>query len=332
MARASILSTGSYVPERIVANDEIAAKLETSADWILDHTGVKERRYARPDEAPAEMAAAAVNRALEAAGLEISDIDFMVAATEHPDFYFPGAACTLQEYMQVDTNVGALDIRAQGAGFVYALSIADTMMAAGLYKKVLVVCPEKNTCWLQWGEDGRNTTSVIGDGAGAVILQASDDPSAGVLSCDLHTDGRYAHEFWVRGDDNRYQPRISHEVLELDWQDTKMNDEVVYQHAVKDMVATIRTTMDANNIGVGDIDRFFPHQINRRVNEAVASELEVPFEKVDFSIERYGNTAAASIPIAIDEAIRGGECKKGDLLLTAAFGAGFMWGSALLRA
>jgi 3-oxoacyl-[acyl-carrier-protein] synthase-3 len=330
VTRAKISGVGCYLPERVVTNEEICTKLGTTAEWIVDTMGIRERRFARDDEPPAEMAEHATREALADAGIGIEDIDYLIASTENPDYFFPGAGCFLQERFQLGTEIGALDIRQQACGFVYALAVADQFIRAGIYSRILIASPELGSCGIEWAERGRDVSCMIGDGAGAVVVTAGEGDD-GVLATDLHADGRHAHDYWVEADDNSHYPRITHEMVDQGLMFARLKPDVFYAQAVDRQVESVRRILSANGLSASDVDFFVPQQGNRRVNEAVASQLGIPHDKVDHSIERYGNTSSASIPIALKEGVRDGRIKRGDLLLLSAFGAGFTWGSALLR-
>ncbi len=330
MASTIIIGTGAYLPERVVSNEEIAEKLGVQPAWILDETGVKERRYARDDETPADMSYAAAQIALADAGTTIEEIDYMVSAIEHSDTYFPGNGCFVQEKFQLGTGVGALDVRNQAAGFIYALSAADALIRAGIYKNVLLNGTELNSCALEWTSEGKDLTPSLADGSGAVVLGPGED-GTGVLATDLNADGRFARDYWVRSESNAHHPRLTLEMLEAGHQYPRINVEVFYEHAVEGLVASIKRTLESAGIATGDVSMFLLQQGNRRVNESVAAKLGLPAGSVDHSIERYGNTGAASIPIALDEGLRCNRIGRGATVVMAAFGAGFVWGSAVVK-
>jgi 3-oxoacyl-[acyl-carrier-protein] synthase-3 len=325
-----VLGTGHYVPERVVTNDELATRFTTSDEWIQQRSGIKTRRYAAPGETPSSLGAAAARRALEAAGLEPKDIDFLICATQTPEYVFPGTGCLVQEKLGIP-GIGALDVRDQCTGFLYGLSVADAYIRLGTYQRVLLVCTEIHSRGLQYDDEGRHVTVLFGDGAGAVVLGPGPNSSRGLLSVHLHADGRFARELMVEGPGFWSDPWCHPSIFEQGRHYPKMNGKLVFKEAVASMIAVVEETLRANGLTVEDVDHFIPHQANRRINEAVAQHFGIPFEKCDFSIERYGNCAAASVPIALDEWVRQGRIQPGDLVLFATFAAGFTWGGAALR-
>ena len=327
-----ILGTGSYLPERVVSNDELATMLTTSDEWIQQRSGVRERRYARPDETPASMGCQAAQRALEAAGLKPEDVDFLICATQTPEYHFPGTGCVIQERLGLNT-VGALDVRNQCTGFLYGMSIADAFIRLGTYRKILLVCTELHSRGLEYSDEGRHVTVLFGDGAGAVVLGAGpDEGDRGLLSVHLHSDGRFARDLMVEAPGFVFAPSwCSEDLLRQGKHFPRMNGKAVFKEAVTRLREVVATTLESNGLTVDDIDHFIPHQANKRINEAVAQHFGVPVEKVNHSIEKYGNCASASVPIALDEWVREGRIRPGDKVLLATFAAGFTWGAAALR-
>lgn len=330
MPRARILATGRYVPERVVTNDDLAKMITTSDQWIRERTGVRERRFVKPGQGPTELAVRAVEDCLKNGNLTPQDIDFIIVATQTPEHFMPGTACFLERELGIP-GVPALDVRCQCTGFLYGLSIADAYARLGLYKRILLVGTEVHSTGMEWTDSGRHITVLFGDGAGAVVIGPSEDDHRGILSCHLHADGRHAEELWVQAPGSCYSPQISHEHLEKGMQYAKMNGKIVFREAVTRMVEVVREALEANRLTASDIDHFIPHQANLRITEAAANMLGVPKEKTDTSIERYGNCAAASVPIALAEHVASGRIKPGDIVLFATFAAGFTWGAALLR-
>lgn len=347
MPRARILGTGSCLPPRVVTNDELSKRLTTSDEWIQQRSGVKERRYVAPGVGPSDLAFEATNRALDMAGLKASDLDFLILATQTPEHEFPGTACFLQKKLG-NFGVGALDVRDQCTGFLYGLSIADAYVQLGKYKRVLVVGAEVHSTGLEFADRGRHITVLFGDGAGAVIVgpvdvgqasspaprDAGGDARAtdrGILSTHLHADGRFAEELWVPAPGSIYPGRITHQALDEGLHYPVMNGKAVFKEAVTRMIEVSKEALGANGLTPADVTHFVPHQANLRINEMVARDLGIPPERCDDSIRKYGNCAAASVPIALDERVRSGAVKPGDIVLMSTFAAGFTWGAAVVR-
>lgn len=328
--RSTIVGTGSYLPERVVRNEELAQRMTTSDEWIQQRSGIQERRYAAEGETPASMGAEAALRALEAAGLEPSDVDFLICATQTPEYHFPGTGCVVQEKLGIP-GPGALDVRNQCTGFLYGLSIADAYIRLGIYKHVLLVCTEMHSRGLEYTDRGRHVTVLFGDGAGAVVLGPSSDRSRGVLSVDLHADGRYARDLMVEAPGFTFEPWIDEALIEQGKHYPVMNGRQVFKEAVSCMRQVVTDTLKKNSVTPEAVDHFIPHQANLRINGAVADYFKFPGDKCDASIVRYGNCAAASVPIALDERVRAGKIKSDELVLFATFAAGFTWGGALVR-
>jgi 3-oxoacyl-[acyl-carrier-protein] synthase-3 len=329
VVRAKILGTGHHVPERVVTNAELEKLMDTTDEWIQQRTGIKERRWIDRETGASDLALPAVQQALAMAGLEAKDIDAIIFATLSPDYNFPGSGCVLQALLGIP-GVPALDIRNQCSGFVYGAQIADAWIRSGIYRNVLFVGAEVHSTGLDISTRGRDVSVIFGDGAGAVIFGASEGES-GVLATDVGADGSYAKELWVEMPASRYIPRITLENFEEGRHFPKMNGREVFKHAVRKFPETVGTALKAAGLGVQDIDLFIPHQANLRISEAVQKALGLPDEKVFNNIQRYGNTTAASIPIALDECVRSGRLQRGQVLATGAFGAGFTWGSAIIR-
>lgn len=323
-----ILGTGRHLPERVVTNEEMSRLVTTNDEWIQQRTGVKERRFVKPGEGPTEIGARAGAEALKAAGLQPSDVDFLICATQTPHAMFPGTACFLQKALDIPAGVGALDVRDQCTGFLYGLSIADAYVRLGTYKRVLLIGTEVHSTGLEFSDRGRHITVLFGDGAGAVVVGPSEKP--GIRSVHLHADGRFAQDLIVEAPGSHFQPQISHQLLEEGRQYPKMNGKAVFAEAVKCFCTVIGETLAANRMTIQDVDFFVPHQANLRITEAVCDRIGMPMDRVDTSITRYGNCAAASVPVALDEQVRSGRIKPGDTVLMATFAAGFTWGAALL--
>lgn len=329
MPRTAILGLGQYLPERVVTNDDLAKMFDTSDEWIQQRTGIKERRYVEDGVGPADLAVPATEQALENAGLKREDIEFIIFATLNPDYFFPGSGCVLQDKLGLP-GIGALDVRNQCSGFIYGLSVADAFIRTGMYKRILLVGAEVHSSGLEFADTGRDVTVLFGDGAGAVILGATEEDK-GILSSHLHADGKYAKELWLEIPAARYFPRLTKEHMDEGRHYPRMNGRRVFKMAVEKMPEAINEALEANGLTVDDIDLLVPHQANLRINEFVAQKLGIPPEKVYNNIQRYGNTTAGSIPIALNEAIQEGKAKKGDTVMLAAFGSGFTWASCVLK-
>ncbi len=329
MPRTAILGLGQYLPERVVTNDDLAKMFDTSDEWIRQRTGISERRYVEDGTGPADLAVPATKQALENAGLELEDIEFIIFATLNPDYFFPGSGCILQDKLGVP-GIGALDVRAPCSGFIYGLSAADAFIKTGMYKRILLVGAEVHSSGLEFADRGRDLTVLFGDGAGAVILGATEKDE-GILSTHLHADGRYAKDLWMEIPAACYSPRLTKEHMDEGRHYPKMNGRKVFKMAVEKLPKVINEALDANGLAIDDIDLLVPHQANLRINEFVAQKLGLPPEKVYNNIHRYGNTTAGSIPIALNEAIQEGRAKKGDTIMLAALGSGFTWASCLLK-
>ncbi len=331
MKYAKILSVGHYVPENVVTNDDLAKFIDTSDEWIRERTGIRERRWFDPEkDTVANMATRATRIALERAGMEAKEIDFIVFATITPDYFFPGSGVLLQRELGLQ-GIGALDIRNACSGFIYALSVADNFIKAGMYKTVLVVGAEIQSSALDKTTAGRSTNVIFADGAGAAIVQATDEAEHRILSTHLHADGDYAEELYVRDPGSSRKVRLSKELIEGDTFKVHMNGNFVFKHAVVRFEEVIKEALDANNLSVEDIDLLIPHQANLRISEFLQKRLGLPDDKVFNNIMHLGNTTAASIPIAMSEAWEQGKIKPGKLVCLAAFGSGFTWASALIR-
>lgn len=330
MPRAAILGLGQYLPDRVVTNHDLARMFNTSDEWIQQRTGILERRYADGDDVGgSDLAVPAAEQAVKAAGMRMSDVEFIIFATLSPDYFFPGSGCVLQDKLGLP-GIGALDLRNQCSGFIYSLSVADAFIRMGKYKRILVVGAEVHSTALEYTDRGRDVTVLFGDGAGAAILGATEE-DRGILSTHLHADGRFAKDLWLEIPASRYNPRLSKKHLEQGRHYPRMNGRKVFKMAVEKLPEVINEALTANGVTLSDIALFVPHQANLRINEFVGETLGIPPEKIYNNIQRYGNTTAASIPIALNEAIHEGKAKKGDLIMLAAFGSGFTWASCLLR-
>ncbi|ELR68949.1 3-oxoacyl-[acyl-carrier-protein] synthase, KASIII [Fulvivirga imtechensis AK7] len=331
MQYSKIVGLGHYVPERVVTNQDLSEMMDTNNEWIVERTGIHERRFIDPKmDTVANMSAKAARMALERANLNVEDIDFIILATITPDYFFPGSGVLLQRELGLE-SIGALDIRNACSGFIYALSTADQFIKTGMYKTILVIGAEIQSTALDLTTRGRNTAVIFGDGAGAAILQASGQP--GILSSHLHSDGRYAEELYVKdpGSSRPHAERQPEQITDTSTFKVHMNGNMVFKHAVVKFHEVIMEALDANNLAKESIDMLIPHQANLRISNYIQQKLGLPDEKVYNNIMRYGNTTAGSIPIALSEAWGEGKIKTGDLVCLAAFGSGFTWASSLIR-
>jgi len=333
MFHSKISGLGFYVPDNVVTNDDLSKIMDTNDEWIQERTGIHERRHiVRGEDTTTTMGVKAAKIAIERSGVSNSDIDFIIFATISPDYYFPGPGVELQKELGMKT-IGALDIRNQCSGFVYALSVADQFIKTGMYKNILVVASEVQSLGLDMTTRGRGVSVIFGDGAGAAVLSRSNDDSR-ILSTHLHSEGEHAKELavlapgmggrWVTDiladnnpDDESYYPY--------------MNGQFVFKHAVVRFSEVINEGLQANNLKVSDIDMLIPHQANLRISQFIQKKFGLNDDQVFNNIQKYGNTTAASIPIALTEAWEQGKIKKGDTVVLAAFGSGFTWASAIIK-
>ncbi|MDV4031793.1 3-oxoacyl-ACP synthase [Elizabethkingia anophelis] len=339
MKKSVIKGFGYYVPEKVVTNDDLAKLMTTNDEWITERTGIKQRHYRKnindAEETTAYLGLQASKKAIESAGLTAKDIDYIVFATLSPDYYFPGCGVLLQEMLGCDT-IGALDVRNQCSGFVYAMSIADAFIKVGQYKNILVVGAEIHSFGLDFTDRGRGVSVIFGDGAGAIVLSASEDDSVqGILATNMHSEGKYADELCTKFPGTKYgwSVRLKNEPDAIPDEEIypHMNGNFVFKHAVTRFPETIHEALEKAGKKVEDLDLLIPHQANKRIAQYVQQQLGLPDEKVMVNIEKYGNTTAASIPIALSEAIEEGRMKRGDLVCLSAFGSGFTWGSVLFE-
>ena len=327
--RSYIKGLGHYLPDRVVTNDELSKLMDTSDQWIVERTGIKERRYADEGVGPSELAIPAVEMAMEDANLEKEDIDLIIFATISSDYYIPGAGCLLQDKMGFP-NIGAFDIKTSCAGFVYGLSMADQYIRSGTFNNILLVCSEVQSTTMDLSDRGRNTAVIFGDGAGAVVIGATTE-DRGVLSTHLHSDGKYAKELWLKEPSTTSSNRLSKESIERGDHFLSMNGREVFRHAVKRFPEAINESLEYNGLTAEDISLLIPHQANLRISDMIQKKMDLPDNKVYNNIQKYGNTTAASIPICLSEAREKELISDNDLVVCVAFGAGFLWGSAIIR-
>lgn len=337
MKYSRILGIGSYVPDRIWTNKDLESLMDTTDEWIQQRTGIKERRWVDQDSnlGSSDLALEAANRALEASGVKKEELDMVILATLSPDHDFPGTACFLQAKMGIP-GIPALDVRQQCTGFLYGLSIADQFIRSGMKNRILVVGAEVHSKGLDKSSRGREVSVLFGDGAGAAIVGGAegvvDSKTSQIFSTHLHADGRFAKELWIPEPGMAHPgDRLTVERLVDANQYPKMNGKTVFMHACKKMPEVLLEALDANGFKLADIDLFIFHQANLRINEMVAKQLGIPEEKMFNTIDRFGNTTAASIPLGLCEAQKAGKLKPGMLVATAAFGSGFTWASAVIR-
>jgi 3-oxoacyl-[acyl-carrier-protein] synthase-3 len=335
MTRAAIIGTGYFVPERIITNNDLAQWMDTSDEWITERSGIKERHWLRQDEngwtemTGAEMGAAAGKMAMEDAGVDPEAVDLVIYGTINPDVQFPGNGVFVEDILGLKT-AGAMDIRNQCTGFVYGLAAADGFIRAGTARTVLVIGGEIHSTGLNVSTEGRDIAALFGDGAGAVVVQATDE-DRGVMASVLHSQGRFARELWAEAPVGNMQDRITDKMLVEGRQYPFMNGTMVFKHATRRFCEAIGEVLAKGGVPAEDVKLFIPHQANQRITDAVASRLGAGPDRVYSNIAKYGNTTAASIPIALAEAAREGRLERGDLLVTVAFGSGFTWGANLTR-
>lgn len=334
MYHSKITGLGYYVPENIVTNDDLSKVMDTSDQWIQERTGIKQRRHvALKEDTTSGMGVKAAKIAIERSKVALEDIDFLIFATLSPDYYFPGPGVTAQKELGLGT-IGALDVRNQCSGFLYALSVADQFIKTGMYKNVLVIGSEVHSKALDMTTRGRGVSVIFGDGAGAAVLSRTEDTTKGILSTHLHSEGEYAEELALiaPGMDKRW---ITDILKENDPNDTSyypyMNGQFVFKNAVVRFSEVINEGLKANNLNISDINMLIPHQANLRISQFIQQKFQLTDNQIFNNIMHYGNTTAASIPIALTEAWEQGKIKEGDLVVLAAFGSGFTWASSIIR-
>ena len=348
MPQARIVGIGMYVPEQVVSNQDLTNYMDTSDEWIQERTGIRERRYAhRTQETTTTMGVQAARQAIERAGTTAEEIDFIIFATLSPDYYFPGCGVLLQRAMNM-REIGALDIRNQCSGFIYALSVGDQFIRSGMYRNILIVGSEKHSFGLDFSTRGRNISVIFGDGAGAVVLQPAPEDGSGILSTHLHSDGgsaellamynpgthanHWADQNYASFDEAEIGNMfMSHQMIDEAQNFPYMDGQSVFKKAVVKFPEVIMEALQKNNLSPTDIGVLIPHQANLRISQFVQQKLQLRDDQVYNNIQQYGNTTAASVPIALCEAWEKGMIRQGDLVCLAAFGSGFTWGSALIR-
>lgn len=334
MYQSRITGLGKYLPENVVTNDDLAKVMETSDEWIQERTGIKERRHIKKGsgDTTASMGAAAARIAIKRAGIDTHDIDLILFATLSPDYYFPGSGVLVQELLEIPT-CPAMDIRNQCSGFIYALSTADQFIKTGMYKHVLVIGSENHSGGLDMSTRGRGVSVIFGDGAGAAVISREEEADKGILSSHLHAEGKFAEELSLIGPStNRWVPEI---IEANDPSDESyypyMNGQLVFKNAVVRFSEVIMEGLQANQLGPDAINMLIPHQANLRISQFVQKKFGLQDDQVYNNIQNYGNTTAGSIPIALTEAWEEGKIKEGDIVVLAAFGSGFTWGSSIIR-
>jgi 3-oxoacyl-[acyl-carrier-protein] synthase-3 len=321
-----ISGTGSYLPEKILTNADLEKMVDTTDEWIVTRSGIRERRMADSEQATSDLATEAARNALEMAGIQAGDLDLIIVATLSPDHFFPSTAALVQRNLGA-FRAAAFDLEAACTGFIYALAIADAFIRNGTYTKVLVIGAEVLTRFIDW--DDRSTCVLFGDGAGAAVLEPGNDGKRGIISTHLHSDGRLAELLYAPGGVSRMPP--THEVIDQKLNTVKMQGNDVFKVAVTKLAEVVEEVLEANGLSEKDIDFLVPHQANLRIIQATARRLRLPMEKVIVTVERHGNTSAASVPLALDEAVREGRIVSGDRVLLEAFGGGLTWGAALVH-
>lgn len=334
MIRAKIIGTGSYLPENRVSNNDLTKFMDTSDEWIFQRSGIRFRHYASKEQSASDLGVIASQRALENAGVRKEEIDLIICTTISPDHEFPGTGCFLQGKLGMP-GIPALDVRQQCSSFSYALAQADAFIRMGMYKKILITACEIQSKALDFSTEGRDVTVLFGDGAAALVVVATEvkDPmkESCILSNHLHADGSFAKELWLQAPGSSYPEFMIPEMMERREDHPKMNGKLVFVHAVTKMPEAVKEALAFNNLSISDIDLFVFHQANIRINEATAKALGIPEEKIFNTIENYGNTTTATIPLGLDAAVKQGKLKPGMLVCSAAFGSGFTWASSIYR-
>src|SRR5499425_573936 len=332
MRNAHITGIGRFVPPKVVTNEDLTARMDTSDDWIQQRTGIQQRYYSEGSVGAADMGAIAAREALERAGVRAEDVDCVIFATLSPDVDMPSSACLLQAQLNIG-GMPAFDVRNQCSGFIYSLATANAFVKAGRFARVLVVGGEVHSTGIDITTRGRDVAVIFGDGAAAVVVEATDDPRKGILTTHLHAEGKYAEKLWLECAAARERPRLTEAMVAgaAPRVFPRMEGRYVFKHAVQRFTEVINEALAAAGCTAADLDLLIPHQANLRISQLVALGFDLPEEKVLNNIQRYGNTTAASIGLALYEAIETGRVRDGSLLCLAAFGAGFTWASLLIR-
>ncbi len=332
MYHSEIIGCGMYVPEKVVTNHDLSQMMDTTHDWIVQRSGIEERRWVDAQTSTTDLALKACEEAIKNAGIDKKDIDCLLFATISPDHDFPGNACFLQPKLGL-TEIPAIDVRQQCSGFIYGMSMADAFIKCGQYKTILLVGAEVHSKGLNKTTAGRDVAVLFGDGAGAVVIRRAESGSSKILSTHLFAEGMHAKELWAAapGSGLGSDERINHQHIEAGLQYPSMNGKKVFANAVRRMCECLNLALETNHLKLEDIDLFLFHQANLRINQMMAQELKIPEEKVFNTIMKYGNTTAATIPIGMSEAVKAGKLKKGTLVASAAFGSGFTWASSIYR-
>lgn len=332
MGTKTIISgIGHYLPPKVVTNFDLGKVMNTSDEWIRQRSGIVERHHVEPGVGSSDLAYEAALRAIDDAKIDKSEIDFIVAATLSPDHYFPGIGVIVQEKLGL-AGLGALDVRNQCSGFIYALSVADQYIKTKTYSKILLVAAEVQSTNLDYSDDGRDLAVLFGDGGGAVILEPNErDDGRGILSTHLFSDGRFVSDLWMEKPSPKDKPTFKVEFFEQQRFFPHMEGRSVFKTATEKMPEAVKVALEHNSLTIDDVACLIPHQANDRISQMVARALGIPIEKVVRNIDRIGNTTAASIPIALDETVKAGKLKEGDILVLTAFGSGYTWASAVIK-
>jgi len=332
MSIKSIISgTGHYAPPKVVTNFDLEKIMNTSDEWIRQRSGIEERHYVEPGVGSSDLAYEAALGAIDKAKIDKSEIDFIIAATLSPDHYFPGIGVSVQAKLGLP-GIGALDVRNQCSGFIYALSVGDQYLKNKVYRKILVVGAEVHSTNLDYSDKGRDLAVLFGDGGGAVILEANEkNDGRGILSTHLFSDGRFLSDLWMEKPSPKDKPTFASEFFKEGRFFPHMDGRNVFKNAAEKMPEAVRIGLEHNSLTIDDVDLLIPHQANDRITQMVAKILKIPVEKVVRNINRFGNTTAASIPIALDESVKTGRLKEGDIVVLTSFGSGYTWASAVIR-
>ncbi len=332
MYSSEIIGCGMYVPENVVTNNDLSKMMDTTHDWIVQRSGIEERRWVGPEVSTTDLALKACEEAIKSAGIDKKEIDCILFATLSPDFFFPGAACILQPKLGL-TEIPAIDVRQQCSGFLYGMSMADAFIKSGQYKTILLVGAEIHSKGMNKTTSGRDVAVLFGDGAGAVVIRRTDNNnSSKIMSTHLFAEGVHAKELWTEAPGLGIGPEmITHADIEAGRHFPQMNGKKVFANAVRRMCECLMLALETNKVKLDDIELFLFHQANLRINQMMAQELKIPEHKVFNTIMKYGNTTAATIPIGMTEAVKAGKLKKGTLVASAAFGSGFTWASSVYR-